>query len=244
MKTRTIFSGVAAAGLTLAFMPVGCGAAQDNYEVLSRPSEQASASVGQGSGIPDVTARELKSCIENGAARLPKSSAVRFDVEPNDAGKVVQFALRQSTLQDAEVEACVRQAIAEMTVPEHAVRMRSSGPVSGGERMTREQRGPIGSESDSNNPFVLWMVVEAVGVETIIEVGVGIIAAVGTLVLKKDPREECLDKYEACQNTPLGRRQVDKWGTSLCETCRKLCVDMGGAWPLGVVTTSGFKSCR
>ncbi len=238
MKTRTIFSGVAAAGLTLAFMPVGCGAAQDNYEVLSRPSEQASAFVGQGSGIPDVTARELKGCIEHGAARLPKSSAVRFDVEPNDAGQVVKIALRKSTVNDADVEGCLRQAIADMTVP-----MRSSGPVSGGERMTREQRAPLGSESDSSNPFVLWMVVEMVGVDVIIEVGVGAIAAVGTLVTSKRKKNMCRDKYEECMDTPLGNVSVDVKGTTLCATCLKFCVD-NGAWPPAVLVTSGWESCR
>ncbi len=231
MKTRTIFSGVAAAGLTLAVTPLGCGAAHEEYELVSRPSEQASASVGQGSGIPDVTARELKSCIEHGAERLPKSSAVRFDVEPNDAGQVVKIALHKSTMQDPEVEGCLRQAIAEMTVP-----MRSPGPVSGGEHMTREQRGPIGSESDSSNPIVLWIVVEAVGVETLIEVGVGIIAVIGTLVLprEKSPREKCQEPYGDCLMSSVASRRGSVHGHTLCLWCFEACVGNGGTWPASV----------
>ncbi|HRI72466.1 MAG TPA: hypothetical protein PK156_49865 [Polyangium sp.] len=231
MKSRSVFSGMLAAGLTLAFMPLGCGAAQDNYEVLSRPSEQASASVGQGSGIPDVTARELKSCIEHGAARLPRSSAVRFDVEPNDAGRVVKIALHKSTVQDSEVEGCLRQAIAEMTVP-----MRSSGPVSGGERMRREQRGPLGSESESSNPFVLWMVVEAVGVETLIEVGVGVIAAIATIVVprEKSPREKCQEPYSDCLMSSVASRRGSVHGHTLCLWCFEACVGNGGTWPTSV----------
>lgn len=109
--------------------------------------------------------------------------------------------------------------------------------------MTREQRAPLGSESDSSNPFVLWMVVEAVGVETLIEVGVGIIAVIGTIVLKQDPKDECAAKYSNCMDSPLGNLVVDKHRHSLCETCRDRCVKEGG-WPMAVLGFRKWHSCR
>jgi hypothetical protein len=245
MKTHNVFSGVIAAGLTLAVMPIGCGGAREDYELISRPAAQAPATGDQGAQFPEATTRQFKTCIERGAARLPKSSSVRFDVEPNDAGRVVKVALRNSTVQDVEVEGCLREAIAEMTVPEQSLRIRSSGPVSGGERMTRERRGPLGSESDSQNPFVLWGIVEMVGVDVLIEVGVGAIAAIGTLVIprKKDPNEECLDKYVACMDSPLGNLVVDKRRHSLCQTCWNICLTNKGEWPAGVELTNRWQSC-
>lgn len=103
--------------------------------------------------------------------------------------------------------------------------------------MTREQRGPIGSESESQNPLVwtIAIVVDEVGVTTLIEVGIGIIAAVGILSTPKKPtpKDECADKYSDCMDSPLGKVDVDVYGKSLCATCRDEGARYGG-WPAGV----------
>jgi hypothetical protein len=128
---------------------------------------------------------------------------------------------------------------------ERALHSRSSRPFSGGERMMREQRGLIGS-SDSENPIVLLgpFIVEAVGAEVLIQVWVGFLAAVGTLVLPKSTKEVCLDKYEACMDSPLGNLVVDKHGHSVCHTCWNVCLNKMGQWPLGVILTNRWQSCR
>ncbi len=177
-----------------------------------------------------------------------RSYAVQFDAKANDRGDMVEVKIRDTTtMQDDEVVECLRQAIAAMRVPEDALRPHAVRPFSGGERMMRERRGPIGN-SESENPFVLLgpFIVEAVGMEVIIEVGVMVIAAVATIVdpKKKDPKDECADKYSDCMDSPLGSLVVDKWGHSVCETCREICKKKnGGEWPSGVKLTHRWQTC-
>ena len=117
-------------------------------------------------------------------------------------------------------------------------------PFSGGERMMREQRGLLGSESQNPLVWVIAIVVDEVGVTTIIEVGIGIIAAVGILATprKPSPKDECADKYSDCMDSPLGKLVVDVRGKTLCESCRSLC-QADGAWPSGV-RAQRWHSCR
>lgn len=165
----------------------------------------------------------------------------------NDEGKILQVNLKDSTLQDSEIEGCFRAVIGAMKIPEEALELRSSGPVSGGERRRREQRAPMASESESPRIFLGPMIVEAVGIEVIIQVGVGIIAAVATLVdtTEKNPKDRCRDHYVSCMDTPLGSmRMGEKKGASRCEWCRKKCQDNGGDWPLTVDAAVGQRSCK
>lgn len=110
----------------------------------------------------------------------------------------------------------------------------------------REQRGPLGN-NDSQNPiaWALFLVLEGVEVEISIDVLIGALVAVGTLAMprRKDPDEECLDKYVACQATPLGKLQVDVYGKTVCASCYTLCLDEG-TWPSGFGKTRGWQTCR
>ncbi len=176
-----------------------------------------------------------------------RSYAVQFDAKATDEGEVTEVKIRDTTMRDPEVVECLRQAIATTTIPERALRKPSVRPFSGGERMTREQRGPIGSDSESQNPlvWVIAIVVDEVGVTAIIEVGIGIIAAVGILSTprKPSPKDECTDKYTDCMDSPLGKLVLDVYGKTLCETCRSLC-QSDGAWPSAVKMTHRWYSCR
>jgi hypothetical protein len=255
MEVHTVFSGAVAAGLTLTLTSLGCGGAQEESTVVYRSLEigaiHAPPNQSEEVELPEATRQQIKACMDRRAGQWSERSyAVQYDAKATDRGAMVEVKLRDTTLHDDEVEGCLRRAIAAMTVPEHAVeqalRSRSSRPVSGGERMNRERRGPLGS-SDSENPLVLLgpFIVEAIGVEVLIETGVMIVAAIGTLVewKKKDPKDECLDKYVACQDTPLGNLVVDKWGHTVCETCRSLC-QKDGFWPSGFQRTQGWQTCR
>jgi hypothetical protein len=239
---------VIAAGLTLLCGAFGCGGAQEEVRPVSRPVETgATYPLAHQRDEVEISAairRQLKACIDLRAGRWSERSyAIQYDAKVNDRGEMLEIKLRGSTMQDDEVEGCLRKTIAAMTVPERALHSRSSRPFSGGERMMREQRGLIGS-SDSENPIVFLgpFIVEAIGVDVLIEVGIGIIAAVGTLVLPKKPVDECLDRYVACMDTPLGNIQVDVRGTTACETCRQRCRKMG-AWPLAVLLTHRWQTC-
>ena len=250
MYVRAMFSSVMAAGLTLAFMTFGCGGAQEEPRGVSRPLEigtvHSSANQSEEVAFSEAIRQQLKACIDRPAGQWSERSyAVQFDAKANDRGDMVEVKIRNTTMRDDEVVECLRKAIAAMTVPEDALRPREVRPFSGGERMMRERRGPMGN-SESENPFVLLgpFIVEAVGIEVIIEVGVMMIAAVGTLVEARQPKDECLDKYEACMDTPLGSLVVDKWGHSVCETCREICKKKnGGEWPSGVKLTHRWQTC-
>ena len=109
----------------------------------------------------------------------------------------------------------------------------------------REQRGLLGSESQNPLVWVIAIVVDEVGVTTIIEVGIGIIAAVGILATprKPSPKDECADKYTECMDSPLGRLQVNVRGETVCATCEKICIREGG-WPMGFKPTGPWQTCR
>jgi hypothetical protein len=249
MDVRTVFLGVVAAGLTLPLVVAGCGGAQEEYRAVSRPVEtSATYPLAPQRDEVEVSAairRQLKACIDLRAGQWSERSyAIQYDAKANDRGEMVEIKLRGTTMQDDDVVGCLQQVIAAMTLPENALRSRSSRPFSGGERMKREQRGLVGS-SDSENPLVLLgpFIIEAVGVEVIIEVGIGIIAAVGTLVWPlKLPKDECLDKYVACMDSPLGNLQVEIHGTSVCATCKGLC-ERDGGWPMGFKPTGPWQTC-
>ncbi len=249
MRLRTVFSG-AVVGLLLAVGSFGCGGAQEDYTVVSRPQETGAIDAAPVQRdeveLSAATRRQLKACIDQRAGQwTERSHAVQIDAKANERGGIQEVKLRDTTLRDDQVEICLLQAIAAMTIPEHALRLRSSRPFSGGEQMQRERRGPMGS-SNAETPWVLLgpFVVEAIGVDVIIEVTVVIIAVVGTIVRpRKKPKDECAEKYSECMDTPLGNRQVDKPGHSLCETCRQTCVN-DEAWPWAVKVTQRWESCR
>jgi len=73
----------------------------------------------------------------------------------------------------------------------------------------------------------------------------GIIAAIGTILQpKKDPKEECLNRYVECMDTNFAAKDGPVKGTSRCAWCQKVCNDNNGVWPLTVQATVGTRSCQ
>lgn len=244
MGFRTVFSGVAGLGLALGLVPLGCGGTQDDYTVIEHPSVAAEVARSHADELPEEIRRPLITCIQHHAGSWSgRSFAVRYDAKANQDGVVQEVTLRNTTLPEGGLEGCLRQVIATMTVPEQALRKRSSGPFSGGERMTRERRGPLG-DSESSNPLVLLgpIIVEAVSVEVIIEIAVGIIAAIGTISRPPSLKDKCLDKYVQCIASPLGRIEVDVRGTTACASCQQQCLTEG-SWPTGFMITKRWQTC-
>lgn len=244
-QTLAVVLGVFALGS----IPLGCGAAQDDYTLIDPSKKERSTYAGSSSPnekaqLDPAERRQAQACLENhGQPWSRRAFDLRYDVQVNEDRAITEVKLRDTTLPE-DVEGCLRQVIGTLMVPEEALRSRSSGPISGGEKMRREQRGPLGS-NESQNPLV-WgfaILLEAVELEVVVQVFVGAIAAVGTIVTsKKDPKKDCLDKYVACQGSPLGKLQVDKFGHSVCQTCWQKCRDEG-AWPMGFEKTIGWQTC-
>lgn len=248
MRIHGVFAWFLVASVTVTLIPLGCGGTREDYVVVSRPTTPAPEPPRQEARIPDVTRRQLTACLDRRAGQWPESSyAVQYDAKATDRGKVLEVKLRDTTLHDTEVEGCLRKAIAAMTVPKEVLRLRSSGPVSGGERMTREQRGPLGS-SDSENPIVFFgpFIVEAIGTEVIFEVGFMLIAAVATIVDtdEDDTAEYCQKHYKNCLMTSIADGKGSVHGETRCEWRRQDCIKHG-AWPSWVVDMAQRKhSCK
>lgn len=226
-------------------VPLGCGGASEDYTVIDghRTSEPASPPDPVQVQAAEVR-RPLKACLVEHAGPWPERSyRVHYDAKADQGGTMHEVKLRNTTLTDPDVEGCLRWVITSMTVPDELLRKRSSRPFSGGERMTREQRGALG-DSESSNPLVLLgpMIVEAVGVEVIVEVTVGIIAAIGTILKPPSPKDECIAKYAECMGSPLGRIQVDVRGITACASCQKQCL-RDGSWPAGFEITKRWQTC-
>jgi hypothetical protein len=236
MRLRSAFLGVCTTAAVLALMPLGCGGAQEEYTVIERPRTEATTDPGRNELPPEIR-QQVRACFGKhvGPWSQPKVS-LRYGAKADPTGKLFEVALQETTLHDEEMVQCVRQAIAAMTISEQVLRARRSGPVSGGERMTREQRGSLGS-NESQNPIVwgLYIVLEAVEFDVVVQVFVGAIAA--------DPTDNCLDKYVACMDSLLGNLQVDKRGTTVCATCKSRCEE-DGVWPSGFKATHHWQTCR
>ena len=140
-----------------------------DFSVLSGvPGQMQHPKVEDGRRRVAATIRRAQQCLDRYRGRLSERSyAVQYNASATDTGHVVRVDLRDATLKDSEVEGCFRDAIAAMVVPPEALGLRLSGPVSGGETLTRERRIPLGSESGSENPFVFFIpfILETVGVE-------------------------------------------------------------------------------
>lgn len=237
MSTNRPLSVLLFSGLALTLSSVGCGGGNEDYVVVSRPIEQLSEGQRRPPEAPEATVLQAKDCLRRHVASLSeKSYALQYRVGMDDQGKILQVDLQDSTLENAEVEACFGKVIAAMQVPKEALELRSSRPFSGGERMNRERRGPIGSES---KPGIVWLgpiIVEMVGIEVIIQVGLGVIAAVATIVdtTDKEPRDECQEHKSNCLASALQSRPGSLRGSSMCLWCEEQCKKNGGVWPTKV----------
>jgi hypothetical protein len=245
MNPRFGISGLFAASAVFSMLPLGCGAAQDDYTLVAPSHESQIADERPPNDVPAEAQKQMQACFaQHKGPWSHHRYAVRYQANTNNDGGLSDVKLQETTLEDP-IEACVRGVIASLKVPESVLRTRRSGPVSGGERLTREQRGSLGS-NDSQNPlvWVFFVVLESVEIEVTIQVLVGAIAAVGTIATstKKDPDQECYDKFEACQDTPLGKIEGNVRGTSVCATCFDKCRREGG-WPSGFKRTRTWQSC-
>lgn len=247
MRFRAAFSGMLAMGSTLVLTPLACGGAQDDALVQRAPSKQFEPSR-RDVNVPDATAREMKNCTAEATSRLTDVSyALQYTLFANADGKVSKVKLRDATLHDAELEECFERALEAMTVPVDALGLRSSRPVSGGERMMREQRAPLGS-SESETPLVFLgpLIVEAGGVQVLFEIGVVVLVGLANLIKddEEDARRKCQIQYVDCLMTQVAGGNGSVHGETRCEWCRQQCVKDRGTWPASVVGTNNRRySC-
>jgi len=94
--------------------------------------------------VPEVVVEGLRGCVKKHASELKTySHEAKFEVKVTEGGEVQGVEVRNSTLHHDAMESCMMQALATLSIPPSALRMRSSEPVSGGESM-RHEKGPLG----------------------------------------------------------------------------------------------------
>ena len=132
------FGLIAVAG-TLASMPVGCGAAQDEVAVVREPASSA----GQWT-VPESVIGELQTCVKTHVRDLRTyAHEARFYATVTEDGGIQRIKMHSSTLHHGELESCMMRALTALPIPSSVFRMRATMSVSGGESM-RHSREPLG----------------------------------------------------------------------------------------------------
>jgi hypothetical protein len=133
--------------------------------------------------------------------------------------------LRDSTLREPSLEACLKRALAAMSVPEEALRLRGTKPVSGGES-TYSSRADVGIVQAAAAAIAFLPMVIVAGGVTIL---VGVTIYVATEALKE--MERCKKVLEFCiakctkEAIPSGSLSGDPFFK-----CRKECLDAANCW--------------
>lgn len=109
-----------ALSLGVAFVPLGCGGSRGGFDP---------AAPGQGDAeVPEGVALKLRTCAAEHRAHLPGSAeySVSFDVKLSSDGEVDSVALRESTLGDEDLEACMAHALRALSVADLPMRRSDS----------------------------------------------------------------------------------------------------------------------
>jgi hypothetical protein len=163
MSPRFGMSGLFAASAVFSMLPLGCGAAQDDYTLVAPSHGSQIADERPPNDIPGEAQKQMQACFaQHKGPWSHHRYAARYEAYSDKNGALDNVKLQATTLDDEPIESCVRGVIASLKVPESVLRTRRSGPVSGGEHLTREQRGSLGN-NDSQNPLV-WFFFRRVGV--------------------------------------------------------------------------------
>src|SRR5262245_30622859 len=116
-------------GLTLAlgfaFVPLGCGSSGEAFTPLLPTHGDL--------GVPEGIARQITACAREHQAHLESAQhSVSFEVKLARDGQVDSVALRDSTLGDQELEACMASALRSLSadaLPMRHSHIRPQGPI-------------------------------------------------------------------------------------------------------------------
>ncbi|WP_342763989.1 hypothetical protein [Polyangium sorediatum] len=232
-RTRTLLSLGLLGCVTMALVPLGCGA-KITYPAAS-----------EGPRVPDATAERLRACADEFGGDLDRGSyTFDYKVLVDEEGRVVDVASKG--VPHADLAGCTRIALRGMTVPEDLLRLRklrlseSPAPANG---QTMPERGLVGEVV-----IVTVTTVTIVFVDILIEAGVATMVFAVTMEIAKDVAEalrkrpkwenECNRHRTACLETPVQSEHGDTWNSSKCNECYKQCMAEKW-WP----TAAPWESC-
>jgi len=218
MTTNLIGSGLLA--FTMFF---GCGSAQEepihahHEPVLPNATESA-----RNVEVPEVTVRAMKACVD--AVKIPRtetSHAFQYNLQVNERGNVSKVHLQDATTRESSLEACFKQALEAMVVPDEALRMRVVRPVSGGENMS-SIRGDLSVVQAAAAPIALApILIPALGVTIIVAISLDIIRKATSGRDCKEVKEQCI---EYCSETTL---PTGDYGWKF-QKCKNECLERHG----------------
>ncbi len=220
MATRSTLCAIVATGLTLAVLPLGCGAAQEEYPHTPDAQQQTPAAVNEWA-IPEAIVKQLRGCVKEHAGDLKTyAHEARFDVRLTDDGAITAVNLRSSTLRHEPIESCMMGALAGLSIPPSMLPMRSSEPFSGGESM-RHSREPLGIAQAAGGMIALGpIIVIAMGVTLAVYiVGEATKDVVEAAKRNKRLERKCKEWRDECLSTRPG----------ICGECFRYCL-LQGVW--------------
>ncbi|MDI1480269.1 hypothetical protein [Polyangium sp. y55x31] len=198
-----------------------------------RSSVSVSTGVPEGRTVPAATVSELEACAEHGAGRLKGTHyAIVFDVDVAESGEVREAKMRESELDDREIEACMEHALSGMSLPGVVTPLRSSASES--MMVSPHARGLMGNVVVLGGAVSLVPVLIVAAGDTIVVV-VTVHAVQETAeAIHRRPRsveKKCRALLDECLED---RRQPD-WNKDFgefkqCGECFGYCINHEGEW--------------
>lgn len=220
----------------LVMMPLGCGAAQEEYTEVRHAQESSAESQPEHWLASEAITEELRGCVKQHAHELKKySHQAKFDISITEEGAVKDIAMRSSTLRHAGLESCLTGVLKNVSVPSSMLNLRSSGPVSGGEA-SRDARSSVGVVQVAGAAVALGpIVIIAAGVT----LGVYILAVATEETIEAVKRKRKVDlaceaAYDVCISYPFQPEwNINRFGERKpCADCRETCRNWNGVWPV------------
>ena len=217
-----------------AVMPAGCGAPASGDYVVVSPGQTVLPAPESAWQPPEALVADLRACVKEHAGDLKTySHHTKFDVTVTEEGAVERVDLRSSTLHHSALESCIAGVLATLSLPASELPLRTSEPVSGGERM-RSEGQPLGVVQVIAGVALGPIIIVAAGVT----LGVAIVVAATEEAIEAAKRKRrriedmCMERLVECVADPW----QPKWNQEIfgdkkqCEACVALC-KARGSWP-------------
>lgn len=176
-------------------MSTACAVTDEQPETPPQPTEPASSERAVALGI--VIA--LKNCVTTGVSRLSRHSyELSFEVEATPKGVIQEVKSKGSRLDDAQMEACMIDALEGMSVRDFLPTEDSSPAMS--KNVLPSSRSLIGT-AETVLPQLIRLapiVISASGVTIIVGVGVIVLVAAAVATMSAECVQEWEHAYEEC----------------------------------------------
>lgn len=118
---RTVGAWMVACAATSALTPLGCGAAQEDYAVVSTGQTMLAPAPENMWQPPEAIVAELRGCVKEHARDLKTySHHTKFDLRVTEAGEVQSIDMQSSTLHHSALESCIGDVLKKLSIPSSA----------------------------------------------------------------------------------------------------------------------------